>query len=235
VTVLVCAATRSELGACARGIHSSGAPPAAFETLRTGVGPIHAARSLAQRLARDGARPRLVVSSGFVGALSPGIDVGTWVTATRVAEWHGGAIVDLAEVAVRPAPEPALPCNVVSSGHLLQGGRSPVRADDGSLLAVDMESAALAREAAGRDIAFMVLRLVSDTPEHPLPGFVSPLATAMAAAGPGSKLAHAARGLRGALVDPRGVARMVRDGGAWARELARGWERFALLVAGTLG
>jgi nucleoside phosphorylase len=228
MTVLVCAATRSELGACARGIRASGAPAAAFETLRIGVGPIHAAKSLGQRLA-NGERPNLVVSSGFVGALSAGVDVGTWVTATRVAEWRNGTIVDVAEVALCRGPEPALRCSVVSSGQLLQGGNSPRRADD-SLLAADMESAALAREAAGRNIAFMVLRLVSDTPEHPLPGFLLPLTTAMAATSARSKFAHAALGVRGALVDPRGVARIVREGGAWIRELARGWECFAPLV-----
>jgi hypothetical protein len=229
VTILVCAATRSELGACARGIRASGAPSAAFETLRIGVGPIHATKSLRERLA-CGERPSLVVSSGFVGALSAGIEVGTWVTADRVAEWRNGAIVEVTEVALRSAPDPALHCNVVSTGHLLEGGPSPLRANGESLLAVDMESAALAREAAGRNVAFMVLRLVSDTPEHPLPRFLAPLTTAMAGAGSRSKLVHAALGVRGALGDPRGVARIVRDGGAWIRELARGWERFALRV-----
>ena len=227
--ILVCAATRPEFDACARGIRASGAVPAAFEMLLTGVGPVHAGKRLDERLER-GERPSLIVSSGFAGALSKGIEIGSWVTATRVTERRDGTLVDVGDVVLREGPEPALRCNVVSSEHLLEGGASPRDAGGGSALAVDMESSALARESGKRDTAFMVLRLVSDTPEQPLPGFLAPFAAAMAATGARSKFAHAARGIRRALVDPRGVARVVGDGRAWTRDLARGWERFARLI-----
>lgn len=234
MTVLVCAATRSELAACARGIRVSGVPSAAFETFVTGVGLVRAAKSLAARFARE-ELPSLVVSSGFAGVLSPGIPVGCWVTATRVAELCNGACVDVREVTLREAPSPALRCNVVSSGSVLQRGTSenllPPRADGPTTLAVDMESAAIAREAAGRGVAVMVLRLVSDTPEQPLPEFLTPFAAAMASIGVRARIAHGASGVRSALGDPRGVARLVRDGSAWTGELARGWEHFARVIA----
>jgi nucleoside phosphorylase len=203
---------------------------AAFETLRTGVGPIRAAQSLRRRLA-CGERPSIVVSSGFAGALTAGIDVGTWVTATRVAEWLNGMHVEVPEVVLREGPAPARRCKILSSEHIFGGWALLRSADDGSALAVDMESAALAREAGGRGITFMVLRLVSDTPERPLPSFLSPFAAAMATTDAESKLAHTARGLRGALADPHGVARIVREGIAWTRGLAQGWERFAGMIA----
>jgi Phosphorylase superfamily len=229
VAVLVCAATRSELGACARGVGASGVASTAFEMLRTGVGPAHAARALGDRLARD-PRPGLVVSSGLAGALDAGIPVGTWVTATRVAEWRAGALAEV-DVLLREPLDGALRCHVVSSGHLYEAGDRRGLAGLGSPAAVDMESAALAREASKRGIPFMILRLVSDTPDHPLPAFLSPFAAAMAATDTRSTLAHAARGVGSALVDPRGIARLLRDGAAWTRDIAQGWERFARLLS----
>jgi nucleoside phosphorylase len=229
VTILVCAATRPELDACARGIRASGAVPGAFEMLLTGVGPVRAAKRLGARL-EGGERPSLVVSSGFAGVLTAGIEVGSWVTATRVTERRSDALVEVGEVTLREGPEPALPCSVISSGHLLLGDASPRNAGNGSALAVDMESAALAREAGKRDTVLMVLRLVSDTPQQPLPGFLAPIAAAMAATGARSMLAHAARGICSAFVDPRGVVRIVRDGAERTRELAQGWECFARAI-----
>jgi hypothetical protein len=197
----------------------------AFEMLRTGVGPAHAGQALGARLARD-PRPGLIVSSGLAGALGTGIPLGTWVTATRVAEWRAGAIIEV-DVTLRELLEGPLPCHVVSSDHLYEAGNHPGAAEVGSRVAVDMESAALAREAGKRRIAFMTLRLVSDTPEHPLPGFLVPFAAAMAAAHPASTLSHAARGVGRALVNPWGIARLLRDGAGWTRDIAQGWERFA--------
>jgi hypothetical protein len=231
VTVLVCAATRTELGACARGIRASGVPAPAFETLATGVGLARAAQSLEERLARA-ERPSLIVSSGFAGVLGGGISVGTWVTAARVAESRGGERIEIPDVTLREAPAPAVRCDFVSSAGVLQSESKP---DGGGLIvAVDMESAAIARQASQRDIAVMVLRFVSDTPEQPLPGFVSPLAASMASMTLRGAVAHAARGVKSALGDPRGAARFVRDGRAWARELAEGWMHFARAIAGAL-
>jgi len=234
VAVVVCAATRSELSACERGFQSSGVPAAAFEALLTGVGPVHAEKNVGDRLAR-GQLPSLVVSSGFAGVLRGAVGVGTWVTATRLAECRNGARVDLGEVVLRQAPAPALRCALVSADRILRGEMQPCDwppgSDDESVLAVDMESAAIARAAADRGVAVMVLRLASDTPERPLPGFLTPFAASMAATRVWPRLVQAAHGVRGALGDPRGVARIVRDGRAWERDLARGWEHFARLVA----
>jgi hypothetical protein len=233
VTILVCAATRSELGACARGIHAGGAAAGCFETLLTGVGLVRAAKSVGDRLEREDT-PSLIVSSGFAGVLSAGIAVGVWVTATRVAELHNGACVDIPEVTLREAPPPGLPCTIFSSSVLQHGSSAGALArygDGPATVAVDMESAAIAREAARFGIPMMVLRLVSDTPEQPLPGFLSPLAAAMASTRTRARVAHTASAVRGALGDPRGVASLVRNGSAWSKELARGWERFARLIA----
>lgn len=202
-SVLLCGATRAELDAAARG-----AP--AFATLLTGVGPEHARRALSDYLTRE--RPALVVSTGFAGALG-GVDVGTWVTATRI---------DGVEVELRTGP---------AVGVELTEASALVTAPRGEGGVVDMESAALARVAQSHDLPLMVLRLVSDSPDHPLPAFLAPFTDAMSATRKRDWALGALRGVRGALADPRGVARLVRDGRQWTKELETGWRRFAPEVA----
>ena len=205
--ILVCTATRAEHDACARGASS-------LEHLLVGVGAANAAQALIARLTSDGPRPALVVSTGFAGALRPGLDVGTWVTASSLS---GGA-ADL-----RRAPAPAVPVAFLSSDVLVQGSVT----DHGEAEAVDMESVALSRIAAEHRIPLMVLRLISDTPENPLPTFLGGFTAGMAATTSRGKLNGFARGLRGVLKNPRGVARVVREGVQWTRDLESGWRSFA--------
>lgn len=210
--VLVCAATRAEHGACARGIG------ARHEVLLTGVGPARAARTLAERLAR-GALPDLVVSSGFAGALTPTLALGSWITGARVSEWDGALRLSV-DVELVCAPG-LVRCEVVSSSALVAPSDVPGAAT--TPLVADMESAALAREARRRGVAFAIVRLISDTPAHPLPAFVSPFAAALAATTTASRLAAAGRGLAAAAARPRDVVRLVTESGAWLRGLEDGW------------
>lgn len=209
MTILVCAATRPEHSACVRGL----AGISGFEVLLVGVGHANAGPALRARLA-SGAAPSLVVSAGFAGSLSAGLDVGDWMTASRLE-----ANPDLTPVV---APSPAKPCLLVSSDVLAAETRS-------EMAAVDMESAALA-DACGA-LPFMVLRMVSDSPSKPLPSFLAPMTDAMTSGkGFGARLRSAARGVREAATNPRGVARLVKEGSDWTRQLAEGWKRFAPLV-----
>ncbi len=206
--ILVCAATRAEHDACARG-----AP--ALEHLLTGVGAANAAQALAERL--GGSTPTLIVSTGFAGALRAGLDVGTWVTASSLKD--GAA-------SLHTAPAPAVTVAFVSSDILVQGSVTV----DGD--AVDMESVALSRVAAEHNIPLMILRMISDTPANPLPTFLGGFTAGMAATTSRGKLGGFARGLRGVLKDPRGVARVVREGAQWTRDLESGWRGFATTIVG---
>jgi len=251
VRALVCAATRSELDACRRGIRAAtgggdsdgdGDATRAFETLLTGVGPARAARALGERLA-CGPTPDLVVSSGFAGALSPTLALSSWVTATRVSEWNASesAVVEVAGLALVCAVGLER-CDVISSstlvvpGSSLPSSRSPASAASGASalappLVVDMESAALAREARRRGVCFAVARLVSDTPAHPLPAFMAPFAEALAGEAAASRLVAAGRGIRAAAGDPRAVARFVLASSTWLRALEDGWTRLGVAAA----
>ena len=234
---LVCAATRAEHDACRRGILASGVCTPSYEMLLTGVGPLRAARSLAERFAR-GDLPDLVVSSGFAGALGSELALSSWVTGVRIREWDGATsvAVELEGVALVCAPG-LVRCDVLSSStvmsaemtsgaveheHALEHGGDPPRS---APLVADMESAALARETCRRGVRFGVARLISDTPAHPLPAFVSPFAAALAAPTAASRLVAAGRGLRAAAGDPRAVARFVGESSAWLRALEDGWKR----------
>jgi len=226
LSILVCAATRSELHACQRAIHESSSP--GFEALLTGVGPTRAASALGDRLAR-GRLPHLVVSTGLVGILGGPLSVGSWITAKQISELGAGSLVDVA-VDLRLGPGPSHACRVVSANRVLRTLDVPW-VNPSVPLAADMESAALARVSARHGRPLMVLRLVSDTPSDSLPAFLSPLAAAMAATRVRSRVAHAFRGAGMCLVDPRGMVRLVHAGREWTRSLALGWRRFAPTLA----
>lgn len=212
--ILVCAATRTERDAVKEGIHASGAT--AFEVLLSGVGPTHAARALEERLARG--TVDLVVSTGFAGTTDRAMARMSWVTARSLRDVDG--------VTLREAPAPASACEIVTASELVEVAQKSERG-----VAIDMESAALARVASAHGASFMVLRLVSDTPDQPLPSFLSPFANAMASDDTRSRLRLAAKGLGAALRDPRGVATLVRDGRDWSKALREGWAIFARAIA----
>ncbi|HEX3849344.1 MAG TPA: hypothetical protein VHW01_00170 [Polyangiaceae bacterium] len=228
--LLVCAATRTEHDACVAGIRAAGV--SRLETLLVGVGPEHAARRLYERLASGGA-PTRILSTGFAGVLDGSLPLGTWVYAQTLSEWKQGALVPIAGRA--PAPPqldgfPCLPCDVVSTDQLV--GRHSALRHLGSQrpLVADMESAALAREANARGIPFSVLRLVSDTRQHPLPEFLAPLTAALASSHAGTRLSLAARGIGSALADPRGVARLLSTGQSLTKQLRHDFARLARLL-----
>lgn len=194
--------------------------------LFTGVGPRRAARSLAARLAR-GVLPDVVISSGFAGAVSPAIELSSWITAARICEWSGDAWIPVEGITLAAGPPGLVGCDVLSSDRLVTARAPLPNADSPHPLVVDMESVSLAREAARRGVAFSVVRLISDTPTNPLPAFLSPFAAAMAATDTTSRIALAGRGLRGAITNPRAVAHLLMEAPAWLRALESGWRQFS--------
>ncbi len=221
--ILVCAPTRTEARACRRGLAEAHGRP--VEVLRTGVGPARAAAALDARL-RSGPRPSLVVSSGFAGALTPGIPRHALVTAATLQRLDpgGAAPVAIASHTLVVATG-ALPCHVASGPGVLIGGSTLVPAP----AAVDMESAALAMAAAAAGIPVAVLRVVTDTPSAPFPPFAAALADALAARSPAARLAAGARVLLGAIRRPLRAFAFARSGLAAARTLRRAWSDRARL------
>ncbi len=228
--LLVCAATKQEHEACVAGIRASGV--SRLEALLVGVGPEHAARRLRERL-RGGGAPTRILSIGFAGALHDSLPLGTWVCAQTLSEWRQGALVPITGRAPAPlqlAEFPYLSGDVVSTDHLVGRDSALHRLGSKRPLVADMESAALAREANTLGIAFSILRLVSDTPEHPLPEFLAPFTAALANSNTRARLSLAARGVGSALADPRGVARLLATGRSLTNQLRRDFTRLAPLL-----
>jgi adenosylhomocysteine nucleosidase len=169
--VAILTALKEELDGVRRALPAS----AGFVATATGDGPRRAASGAARFLERH--RPSAVIGAGLAGALTPGLRVGDLVASRRVR----GEVGD----AATPDPrllERALAGGRAKAGTLVTVDRPVVSAaakaalaaaaGSGENLAVDMESAAWAREAAARGIPYIVLRVISDEAAEELPPFL---------------------------------------------------------------
>lgn len=162
----------------------------------SGIGP-DAAAALGERLTQ---RPlRAMIATGFCGALIPRLDVGTIVVAERVVHENTGDVFAADDVMLAAAE--GRRGTLVSAGEV---ARTP--ADRAALqgLAVDMESAALARAARDADVPFIAIRAVSDRFRDRIPDIAG-------------VLDHAGRPDRSALIafavhNPREIPRLIRLG-----------------------
>jgi 4-hydroxy-3-methylbut-2-enyl diphosphate reductase len=179
--LLVCAPLRLEARALRRGLRNAGqetgqpagqgteqvtgADPGAVRVVVTGYGPRRA--SARETMLRDQPFAAMAIA-GVGGGLAADLRPGDLVVASEVTDGH----------TVIPCPSAALLAGelrraglrvrvgrVVTVDHLVRGAERERLAATGALVA-DMESAALARAAAGRPLA--VVRAVSDTPGRPL-------------------------------------------------------------------
>ncbi|WP_258349118.1 nucleoside phosphorylase-I family protein [Saccharopolyspora gregorii] len=154
--VLLCAPLRCEAVAL-RG--ATGSP-----VLRTGLGPWRSARRVAGVPLGPEDAPVLLGLGGGVGDTGPG----AVVVADEVRDEAGSVrlpgAAGLAEL-LRGAGFPVLVGPVASTDHLVGGGERAALATTG-VVAVDMESAAVARSAGDRLCA--VVRVVVDTARTPL-------------------------------------------------------------------
>jgi hypothetical protein len=188
--------------------------------------------------------PDFIISTGYAGTLEAGMAPGSWVLGDHVLLWinppaptvntinpGGGSALAL----LRPVAEAlgAIGTTTVLSSPLLVAydpalnGALPQRQ---GAVAVDMESAALADVARRFNIPFAVLRLVTDTPEKPLPGFVYGFANALSRdsrLSMGSRAKHAARGAVAVARKPQDLFRFVQTSVDWGKTLESGWRRIA--------
>ncbi len=120
-----------------------------------------------------------LVGAGAAGALVPSVRAGEIVVATRLVDEGGeapspdaGSISSAVALGAKPATivTVARPCCSSKEKGALAAHFAPC---DSSPAVADMESAAWARAAASRGVPFLILRVVSDTFEEDLPGFLS--------------------------------------------------------------
>ena len=155
-----------------------------------------AADRAAARLLADG--PRAVVAAGFCGGLDPSLRVGDLVAAEAVTDEDGARLpADPGLLAAAPGRRGVL----VSARRL---ARTPADRSRLEGLAVDLESAAIARRCAEAGVPFLALRAVTDEAGHVLPDF-DRLMNAAGQLTPGLGLIHF-------LLHPGQLAGLVRVG-----------------------
>jgi adenosylhomocysteine nucleosidase len=185
--VAVVAAMREELGALlarardarrdAHGFHLARLGNVPVVLAATGEGARRARRGLAALC--DAHRPGAVVGMGVAGALTQELSVFDILVARRV----------LGEGAEAPPPDAAMASRAlaipgareatfltVAAPVVSRAARGALAASvdgDGAPVAVDMESAAWAREASERRIPYALLRVVNDGADDELPRYLS--------------------------------------------------------------
>ena len=244
--ILLCAATRVEARACEAGLLAAGPHTRErFEVLTTGMGYAHADKALRKRLEeRALTRPELIVSTGFAGAWTAGLTPGQWLHGLSLRKSEGAAPIAL------PAPgDPGLAeltqrwretsrgadfitVTAAETRPVTAKGAAPDRAAGTKApWAVDMESYAWFALARGQDIPFMILRMVSDTPESPLPGAVGSFAQATISGGLRERAIWIARGSAQAVASPWALGQFVLRSAARPARLAEFWGRAATATA----
>ena len=149
----------------------------------SGMGAVAARRAGETLMAR--CRPRVLVSVGFAGALTPGLAAGDLVLGETF--WH----YDPDTRELKPGPQPAAPrplprlCAALQeaglpahTGSLVTTSRIIHKGHQGEPLTglpqpvLDLETGALAALAAGQDLAFLSLRAITDTAAEEIPEFL---------------------------------------------------------------
>ena len=150
------------------------AVPAERRALADLIGPgveIHLSGMGAAAAQRAGARiaatrPRALLAAGFCGAIAPDLRTGDLVAADQVVDEATGDRFAADPELLGSAP--GRRGTMVSAVRLARTPEDRARLDG---LAVDLESAALARAAAAESVPFLSLRAVTDEARHRMPDF----------------------------------------------------------------
>jgi 4-hydroxy-3-methylbut-2-en-1-yl diphosphate reductase len=158
----VCAPLGVEARALRRGLAAS---QEEVEVIRTGYGPVRAAAAAARIAA---SAPDMLAVGGVAGGLTTDQHVGDLVVASEVRDGTRAVRCPSAPLLAGELRRAGLATRtgpIVTVDHLLREGEHAQLAATGAI-AVDMESAPLLAGAAGSPA--VVLRAISDTPDHPL-------------------------------------------------------------------
>jgi 4-hydroxy-3-methylbut-2-en-1-yl diphosphate reductase len=165
----VCAPLAIEARAVRRGLDGAGsaAVPGGVRVVRAGYGPARAAATAARVAA---SAPDMLAVAGVGGGLIRDLRTGDIVVASQVSDGVTTVPCPSAALLAGELRRSGLPVRVgpVSTvDHLLRSGQHGTLAAGGSI-AVDMESAPLLAGTGGRPA--VVVRAISDTPEHSVIG-----------------------------------------------------------------
>lgn len=153
--------------------------------VRSGMGKTRASEALRQVCERF--VPSLILSMGYAGAVAPQLKIGDLIVADKILELAGDRVGTdwTAKQEIREVPFKPFPIEKRLEGEYVRGGLLTVdeviykpenKKSLGKhypVLAVEMETSALARMAQEKKIPFLSLRSISDTVDCELPDFSS--------------------------------------------------------------
>jgi adenosylhomocysteine nucleosidase len=134
--------------------------------LETGVGRQRMEQALTWLLSQS-SRPKLVISAGFSGALRAGLHIADIIVATEVIDEAGGLwkVPWPGEIAGHTFQRGKI---VTVSGTVAETGEKLALGQKHDAIAVDMETAVVARMCADKGILFGCIRAISDDVRTPL-------------------------------------------------------------------
>lgn len=228
--IVFCLATATEYNACKRAL-SKFKNLKKVSALQVGLGPEQAKANLSKYLEdcknKNIAYPQLVISTGFAGCLNSEAQWGSWVWASSVHNLQSKAeikyqavdesiwVSELPIKKLNPVSSLFVSSNSIISSKEMNSSDYLKRIGNGANpVVVDMESAALAEVCNKYGIAFSALRIISDTPEKPLPGFVSHFTTAISglAVNNRERISNAMQGLLLLAKSPSDLYSLIRGG-----------------------
>lgn len=140
----------------------------AIHLLSTGMGPKRAGASLDAYLAFH--RPRIILITGYCGALDPSLRVGQWAAGTELA---GPTRFPLGPPMTSIAPDAALGTVASTGAFIHRPSDKRALLKSAGAIAVDMESGAWAERLAADDVAPAWLKVVTDRTDDRLPDLES--------------------------------------------------------------
>ena len=146
--------------------------------VRSGVGKACARDALLQVCERF--VPSLVISMGYAGGVVPCLNIGDFIVADKVLEFVSGGIEDWTrkretiEIPIErfPVDDTVLRGGLLTVDEVIsKPEHKSALGKNHPVLAVEMETSALARLAREKQLPFLSVRAISDTVDHELPDF----------------------------------------------------------------
>ena len=185
----IVASMEEELEGLQRGMDASGVSeglgfPLEFHVL--GVGPKRSAEAMTAAIANGNLRPQGILMLGVAGAVEPGRETGELILAEEyVLDSNAGpaeatapdpALMQVAESAAAEVRMPVIHANSLTVDHLIceRWERQQLR-EKYAVTTVNMEDHAVATAARKAAIPFLSARVILDTAEQRLPGYLPKL------------------------------------------------------------
>jgi len=157
--------------------------------------------------------------------MSDGVPIYSWVAAKSIWLDNASQLKQVRVTNLKTDWSGASPVNIISSSFTeFPGPETEAKYSSiPSPRVVDMESATLASLAEDHRIPFMVLRMISDTPQEPPPKFTESWALAMTSPKFFNAVRFSLKGIKDTILNPIDCVRVMINSRRCAYALQKGW------------